>query len=63
MTDNRNPLHRKMLEAIVCPKTHAVLEYVKNDQELVNRKEGIAYPIKDGVPIMVLSEVRIIDEN
>ena len=61
MTNETSGSHRKMLEAIVCPQTHDTLEYVAKDQELVNRRAGIAYPIRDGIPIMLLDEARRLD--
>ena len=52
-----------MLEAIVCPLTHATLEYRKDDQELICQKAGLAYPIRDGIPIMLIDEARRLDDR
>ena len=61
MTDAQ-PLHdRRMLEALVCPVTQAVLSYDADRQELVSRAAGLAFPIRDGIPIMLLSEARELD--
>ncbi len=49
---------RRMLEALVCPVSHAVLSYDADRQELVSANAGLAFPIRDGIPIMLLSEAR-----
>lgn len=48
----------KMLELLVCPITHAVLHYNGSKNELVSRAAGLAFPIRDGIPIMLESEAR-----
>jgi uncharacterized protein len=52
---------RRMLEALVCPLTQAVLSYDAEHQELISRAAGLAFPIRDGIPIMLVSEARQID--
>tara|TARA_Y100001933_G_scaffold195079_1_gene195283 strand:+ start:135 stop:317 length:183 start_codon:yes stop_codon:yes gene_type:complete len=52
---------RKMLEALVCPLTRDVLEYKEDSQELISRSAGLAYPIKDGIPIMLADEARLLN--
>lgn len=53
------PLHdRRMLEALVCPLTHATLSYDADRQELVSRAAGLAFPIRAGIPIMLVDEAR-----
>ena len=52
---------RKMLEALVCPLTQDVLEYNEVTQELISRSAGLAYPIKNGIPIMLADEARLLD--
>tara|TARA_Y100001934_G_C12157969_1_gene680563 strand:- start:336 stop:488 length:153 start_codon:yes stop_codon:yes gene_type:complete len=49
-----------MLEALVCPLTRDVLEYREDTQELISRSAGLAYPIKDGIPIMLADEARLL---
>ncbi len=49
---------RHMLEALVCPVTHAPLGYDAGRQELVSQAAGLAFPIRDGIPIMLVSEAR-----
>ena len=51
----------RMLEALVCPQTHGVLAYDAERQELVSRAAHLAYPIRDGIPIMLASEARALD--
>jgi uncharacterized protein YbaR (Trm112 family) len=48
----------KLLEVLVCPLTRAVLHYDRDKQELISRAAGLAYPIRDGVPIMLPGEAR-----
>ena len=48
----------KLLELLVCPSTKAQLEYDALHQELISRPAGLAYPIRDGVPIMLPEEAR-----
>lgn len=48
----------KLLEILVCPSTKTPLEFDASRQELISRKAGVAYPIRDGVPIMLLEEAR-----
>ncbi len=52
---------RKMLEALVCPQTHAVLHYDAERQELVSKAAHLAYPIRNGIPVMVIDEARALD--
>lgn len=49
---------RHMLEALVCPVTHTVLHYDAAQQELVSRAAGLAFPIRSGIPIMLIDEAR-----
>ncbi len=51
----------RRLEALVCPQTHGVLLYDAERQELVSRAAHLAYPIRDGIPIMLASEARALD--
>ena len=48
----------KLLEILVCPVTKATLIYDRDKQELVSRAAGLAYPIRNGVPIMLPDEAR-----
>jgi len=51
----------RLLEVLVCPLSKAPLEYDRAAQELVCRSSGLAYPIRDGVPIMLIEAARAID--
>jgi uncharacterized protein YbaR (Trm112 family) len=55
-------IDRKMLELLVCPLTKTTLEYDANAQELISRAAKLAYPIKDGIPIMLPDEARKIED-
>ena len=52
----------RLLEILVCPVTHGRLDYDRERQELVSRSARLAYPIRDGVPIMLPEEARSLDE-
>lgn len=51
----------KLLEILVCPLTRTTLEYDGAKQELISRAAKLAYPIRDGVPIMLPDEARVLD--
>ena len=51
----------KLLEILVCPLTKTTLEYDAAKQELISRKAKLAYPIRDGIPIMLPEEARKLD--
>jgi uncharacterized protein YbaR (Trm112 family) len=55
------PVDRRMLEALICPKTGANLSYDSARQELVSRSAGLAFPIRNGIPIMLVDEARELD--
>ena len=57
------PADRRMLEALVCPVTNAVLTYDAERQELISKAAGLAYPIRDGIPIMLAEEAREINRE
>ena len=48
----------KLLEILVCPVTRGTLEYDREAGELISRSAGLAYPIREGVPIMLPEEAR-----
>lgn len=52
----------KLLEILVCPLTKGPLRYDAAAQELVSEQAGLAYPIRDGIPIMLVDEARQIDK-
>jgi uncharacterized protein YbaR (Trm112 family) len=51
----------KLLEILVCPLTKGPLEYDPEKQELISRKAKLAFPIRDGIPIMLADEARRLD--
>jgi uncharacterized protein len=53
----------KLLELLVCPVTKTRLEYDASSTELISRAAGLAYPIRDGIPIMLASEAREINRD
>lgn len=48
----------KLLEILVCPLTKTPLEYDEKKQELISRAAKLAYPVRDGIPVMIVSEAR-----
>ena len=61
-TDKRAKVDPRLLEILVCPVTRAELSYDAARQELVSRAARLAYPIRDGVPIMLPEEARRLDD-
>ena len=57
------PVDPRLLEMLVCPLTRAPLEYDRAAGELISRKAGLAYPIRDGIPIMLPDEARPLDTD
>ncbi|MGA1759745.1 MAG: Trm112 family protein [Paracoccaceae bacterium] len=53
---------RRMLEALVCPQTQTRLEYDADAQELISRAAGVAFPIRDGIPVMLIDEARTLGD-
>mgnify|MGYP001794153649 CR=1 FL=1 len=56
------PIDRKLLELLVCPMTKATLEYDPEAQELISRTAKLAYPIRNGIPIMLPDEARKLED-
>lgn len=52
----------RLLEILVCPACHGPLRYDRDRQELVSEQAGLAYPIRDGIPIMLVDEARRLDD-
>lgn len=52
---------RRMLEALVCPQTQGVLEYDAETQELISKAANLAFPIRNGIPVMLLDEARVLE--
>ena len=56
-------LDKKLLSILVCPVSKAALDYDRERQELVCRASGLAYPIRDGIPVMLESEARVLSAD
>lgn len=52
---------RRMLEALVCPLTQSTLKYDAEKQELISKPANLAYPIRNGIPVMLINEARALD--
>lgn len=53
----------KLLEILVCPLTKATLTYDRENNQLISQAAGLAYPIQNGIPIMLIDEAKILDEE
>ena len=60
---NTTEVDPKLLEILVCPLTKGPLGYDREKQELISDKAGLAFPIRDGIPIMLTDEAREIDAH
>jgi len=61
MTTVKHLVDPKLLEILVCPLTKGPLEYDRQKDELISRKADLAFPIRDGIPIMLPGEARGLD--
>ena len=61
MTDPQPGPDPRMLEALVCPVTHGPLAYDAKAQELVSKHANLAFPIRNGIPVMLVDEAREIE--
>ncbi len=59
----RTDVDPKLLEILVCPVTKTTLRYDRDRQELISDKARLAYPIRDGIPIMLAEEARVLDDE
>lgn len=53
----------KLLEMLICPLTKGPLRYDRERQELISEQARLAYPIRDGIPIMLVDEARSLDDD
>ena len=60
--DDSFEIDPKLLEILVCPATKSPLRYDRAAQELISDEAGLAYPIRDGIPIMLVDEARALDD-
>ena len=63
MTETRPTVDPRLLEILVCPLTKEPLRYDAARQELISDKARLAYPIRDGIPIMLVEEARSLDDS
>ena len=56
-------MDQKLLELLVCPVTKGKLLYDRNKQELISKQARLAFPIRDGIPCMLVSEARVLDPD
>ncbi len=61
MPDDVAAVDPKLLEILVCPLTKGPLVYDREAQELISKQAGLAYPIRDGIPVMLPDEARALD--
>jgi uncharacterized protein len=57
------PVDPELLDLLVCPLTKGPLRYDRERQELISEQAGLAYPIRDGIPIMLVYEARPLDQD
>jgi len=62
-TKNNLNVDPKLLEILICPVTKSDLEYDSKNNELISKQAGLAYPIRDGIPIMLEEEARKISDK
>lgn len=53
----------QLLDLLVCPQTKGPLRYDRGRQELISEQAGLAYPVRDGIPIMLVDEARPLDDE
>ena len=61
MKSQPSRIDRHMLESLVCPLSQTVLDYNAESQELISRPAKLAFPIRNGIPIMLVDEARKLD--
>lgn len=61
MTSETIEFDRRMLEALVCPRTQTTLAFDADRHELISKAAGLAYPIRNGIPVMLVDEARVLD--
>jgi hypothetical protein len=62
MAESLSQIDPKLLEILVCPLSKSPLRYDRDAQELISDQAGLAYPIRDGIPIMLVDEARQIEK-
>ena len=62
LPDAPETVDRRMLEALICPHCHGALSYDAQAQELISKPAGLAYPIRNGIPVLLIDEARKLDD-
>lgn len=57
----RPAFDRHMLEALICPRSGGRLDFDAEAQELISKRANLAYPIRDGIPVMLIDEARVLE--
>lgn len=60
---NASQIDRRMLDGLVCPISQGTLSYDADSQELISKSGKVAFPIRDGIPIMLIDEARELDKD
>jgi uncharacterized protein YbaR (Trm112 family) len=63
MSEGKSGVDPKLLEILVCPLTKGPLDYDADRNELISKQANLAYPIRDGIPIMLVEEARPLDDE
>lgn len=63
MSKGKSGVDPKLLEILVCPLTKGPLDYDSDRNELISKQANLAYPIRDGIPIMLVEEARPLDDE
>ncbi len=61
MSDIQVDFDRRMLDGLICPRSYSTLRYDAERQELISESAGLAYPIRNGIPVMLVDEARVLD--
>ncbi len=59
--DTANVIDPKLLSVLICPKSRGPLTFDKDKNELISKRAKLAYPIREGVPIMLIEEARVLE--
>jgi uncharacterized protein YbaR (Trm112 family) len=63
MSQQHTPLSPRLLDLLVCPVSRGPLRYDREAGELVSEQAGLAYPIREGIPVMLEGEARRLDDT
>lgn len=63
MAESASDIDPRLLEILVCPLTKGPLTFDRAKQELLSPQAGLAYPVRDGIPIMLVDEARTLDDS